>query len=111
VTDVCKSTILGGLLIALVGSPCLAREAPNLAQLQAAYEREASAGEKKAGGKPHDKGLKIVAARCLPGSEPTLVCSIDFVSSDDPDGRLYLDIIAVTETGDTWTLKSGLCRR
>jgi len=33
------------------------------------------------------------------------------VSKDDPDQRLYFDVIAVARRNGRWELQSGLCRR
>jgi hypothetical protein len=79
---------------------------PGLATIQSAYEREASAGNEL-----HDKGLKVLNAKCHNGAERQSLCEVTFISADDPTERLYFDIVAVAQTSDGWILKSGLCKR
>jgi hypothetical protein len=33
------------------------------------------------------------------------------MSKDDPDERLYFDVVAVARTDEGWELRSGLCKR
>jgi len=84
---------------------------PNLATIQSAYEREASADNKL-----HDKGLKVLNAKCHGYGEERVpsgqtLCEVTFISIDDPTERLYFDIVAVAQTDNGWVLKSGLCKR
>ncbi|HLK83373.1 MAG TPA: hypothetical protein VKT99_18035 [Xanthobacteraceae bacterium] len=79
---------------------------PDLAAIQTAYEREASAGSPL-----HDKGLQVLQARCHDDSADKFLCEVTFISKGDPSERLYFDIVAVARAGDGWELKSGLCKR
>jgi len=78
---------------------------PDMASVQQAYEREASAGSSL-----HDKGLKLLKTKCH-DADGQFLCEVMFVSSSDPTERLYFDIVAVARTDDGWELKSGLCKR
>jgi len=81
--------------------------APTAETIQKAYEQEAPAS-----GVRHDKGLKIVEAKCDSGDEGgRYLCQVSFVSEDDPDKRLYFDIVSATLTDKGWVLTSGLCKR
>jgi hypothetical protein len=79
---------------------------PNAAIIQAAYEHEAPNS-----GVRHDKGLRIVDATCDKGVNGRFLCQVSFVSEDDPDQRLYFDIVSAARTDQGWTLTSGLCKR
>jgi len=79
---------------------------PDIASVQTAYEREASAGSSL-----HDKDLKLLKTKCHDGAAGQFLCEVMFVSSGDPTERLYFDIVAVARTDDGWQLKSGLCKR
>jgi hypothetical protein len=59
-----------------------------------------------------DKGLKIVDATCDHGDQNgRFLCQVSFVSEDDPDKRLYFDIVSAAHTDKGWMLTSGLCKR
>lgn len=88
----------------LVGLSCQA--VPDVAVIQTAYEREASAGSTL-----HDKGLQVLHAKCHDDHTDRFLCEVTFISKSDPTERLYLDIVAVARVGDGWVLKSGLCKR
>ena len=94
---------------ALVGLSCDA-STPDMAIIQSAYEREASSGSKL-----HDKGLRVLEATCDEdggaGAAGRFLCQVTFLSNDDPEQRLYFDIVAVARTDKGWELKSGLCKR
>jgi hypothetical protein len=79
---------------------------PDAATIQAVYEREASSGKAL-----HDKGLKVLAAKCHRDDNAPLLCEVTFTSASDPEQRLYFDIVAVEATKEGWELKSGLCKR
>jgi hypothetical protein len=99
--------VLGSVTLwvcSLVGLSC--DSIPNVSMVQTAYEREASAGSSL-----HDKGLKILKAKCHDNAGGRFLCEVMFVSSGDPNERLYFDIVAVARTPDGWELKSGLCKR
>jgi hypothetical protein len=93
-----------GWLCALVAMSCNA--VPDIAAIQTAYEREASAGSSL-----HDKGLQVLQAKCHDSGTDGFLCEVTFISKGDPTERLYFDIVAVDRVGDGWTLKSGLCKR
>ena len=88
----------------LIGLSCTTL--PDMAVIQTAYEREASAGSKL-----HDKDLKVLKAKCHDEGNGPFLCEVMFISSSDPNERLYFDIVAVARTSDGWELKSGLCKR
>ena len=96
---------VAGWLCALVAMSCNAT--PDLAVIQSAYEREASAGSAQ-----HDKGLQVLQAKCHDTSTNNAgyLCEVTFISKADPAERLYFDIVAVAREGDGWELKSGLCK-
>jgi hypothetical protein len=79
---------------------------PDIAAIQTAYQREASAGSAL-----HDKGLQVLQAKCHDGNTDNFLCEVTFVSKSDPTERLYFDIVAVARAGDGWQLTSGLCKR
>ena len=82
---------------------------PDVAVLQAAYEREEAAGSTL-----HSKDLKVLQANCHDNPGGPVLCEVTFMmasTSQDPNQRLYFDVIAVARTSDGWVLKSGLCRR
>ena len=93
-----------GWLCALVATSC--NPVPDIAVIQTAYEREASAGSKL-----HDKGLQVLQAKCHDNKTDKFLCEVTFISKSDPTERLYFDIVAVARVGDGWELKSGLCKR
>jgi hypothetical protein len=90
----------------LVGLSCPADSTPDMSTIQAAYDREQSAGSKL-----HDNGLQILQAKCDDGATGRFLCQVTFLSRDDPSQRLYFDIVAVARTDGGWELKSGLCKR
>jgi hypothetical protein len=91
-------------ICALVAANCAA--IPDMAAIQTAYEREASAGSAL-----HDKGLKVLQATCHDDKADGFLCEVSFMSTGDPTERLYFDIVAVARKDDGWQLKSGLCKR
>jgi len=91
-------------LCALVAVSCYS--APDIAAIQAAYEREASAGSTL-----HDKGLQVLQTKCHDDNADKFLCEVTFISKSDPTERLYFDIVAVARAGGSWELKSGLCKR
>ena len=96
---------VAGWLCALVAISC--RPVPDIAVIQTAYEREATSGSTL-----HDKGLQVLQSKCHDaGSSSGFLCEVTFISKDDPEERLYFDIVAVARAGDGWELKSGLCKR
>ena len=101
---------VAGWLCALVAMSC--KPVPDIAVIQSAYEREASAGSAL-----HDKGLQVLQAKCHDTSNngstsaSGFLCEVTFISKADPEQRLYFDIVAVARADDRWELKSGLCKR
>ena len=94
----------GGWVCALVGMSC--GTAPDVAVIQSAYEREASAGSKL-----HDKDLQVLESKCHDDGTDRFLCEVTFISRSDPSQRLFFDIVAVAHAADGWELKSGLCKR
>lgn len=92
-----------GWICALVAMPC--KPVPDIAVIQSAYEREASAGSAL-----HDNGLQVLQAKCHDTSADGFLCEVTFISKSDMAQRLYFDIVAVARAGDGWELKSGLCK-
>jgi hypothetical protein len=92
---------------AIVALECNVGAVPNLPSIQAAYDREVTSGSKL-----HDKGLKVLEAKCDDRrSDGRFLCQVTFMSTEDPSQRLYFDIVAVAPVPDGWELKSGLCKR
>ena len=90
----------------LFGLSCGAPPPPDAAIIQSAYDRE------EAGGSPlHDKGLRVLQAGCDPPKAGLYLCQITFMSTTDPEQRLYYDVVAVASNDRQWQLKSGLCKR
>ncbi len=79
---------------------------PNAAIIQSAYDRESASGSKL-----HDLGLRVLEAQCDNGASGRFLCQVSFVSNDDPNQRLYFDVVAVGRTESGWELRSGLCKR
>jgi hypothetical protein len=90
---------------ALVGISC-GTSTPDVAVIQAAYEREAANGSKL-----HDRGLRVLEANCERSTAGSFLCQVTFLSNDDPDQRLYFDVVAVARIDKGWELRSGLCKR
>jgi hypothetical protein len=91
---------------ALAGFACGAGAVPDAAIVQAAYEREAASGSAL-----HDKGLRVIEAVCGDPDNGRFLCQVTFLSTDDPNERLYFDVVAVARSEPGWELKSGLCKR
>jgi hypothetical protein len=79
---------------------------PGATVIQSAYEREASPGSTR-----HDLGLRVLHAKCHDSDSGNYLCEVTFMSTDDPTGRLYFDIVALARQNDGWSLTSGLCKR
>jgi hypothetical protein len=90
---------------AVIGMSC-AESPPDVSIIQSAYEQEASTGSKL-----HDRGLRVLEASCTSGTAGNFLCQVTFMSKDDPNQRLYFDVVAVARTADGWQLRSGLCKR
>jgi hypothetical protein len=93
-------------ICSLAGLFCGAPARPDLTSLQLTYDREEAQGSTL-----HDKGLRIVEASCEAPSDGRSLCQVTFLSKDDPDERLYFDVIAVAQRNGRWELQSGLCKR
>jgi hypothetical protein len=88
---------------------CARADVPDRSIIQAAYDQVEEAGSKL-----HDKGLQVVAATCNANSAKATgryLCQVTFLSRDDPNQRLYFDIVAVDWIDGRWELTSGLCKR
>jgi hypothetical protein len=79
---------------------------PDAGVVQATYDFELR------GGNPaHDKGLKILLAKCMNGpGAAAYICFVSFYSQEDPGQRIYNSAIEIARIGDGWFLKSGLCK-
>lgn len=96
----------GKWLCALIAMSC--NSIPDIAAIQAAYEREASADSTL-----HDQGLQVLQvlqAQCHDDGTNKFICELTFISKGDPE-RPYFDIVSVARAGESWELKSGLCKR
>jgi|ERR1041384_627845 len=93
-----------GWMCAVLGMWCNAQ--PDVAVIQSAYEREASAGSKL-----HDKDLQVLQTKCHDDGADRYLCEVTFISRSDATQRLFFDIVAVARAADGWELKSGLCKR
>jgi hypothetical protein len=82
-----------------------AKAAPDPGVLQATYDFEISSGNPA-----HDKGLKIVQAKCMKGQDSGYLCFVSFYSEQDPDQRIYNSAAEIGRTGGGWFLKAGLCK-
>ncbi len=80
-------------------------EAPSVAVIQSAYDREAGAGSKL-----HDTTLQVREAKCHDDGTDRYRCEVTFISKSDPTERQFFDIVAVTRVAGGWELKSGLCK-
>ena len=91
----------------LVGLSCGAF--PDTAIIQAAYDREEAAGSTL-----HSKDLLVLDSKCHEEPGKPFLCEVTYTSAskqDDPNQRLYFDVVAVARTDQGWELKSGLCKR
>jgi hypothetical protein len=89
-------------LCALVAMSC--NSVPDIAAIQTAYEREASAGSTL-----HDGGLQVLQAKCHDDGTDKFLCEVTFISKGDPE-RPYFDVVTVARAAEGWELKSGLCK-
>jgi hypothetical protein len=79
---------------------------PDVAIIQAAYDKADAAA-----GVLHDKGLRVVNAKCHDSGVDAFLCEVSFISTSDVAQLLDFDIVAVARTDEGWVLRSGLCRR
>ena len=97
-------------LLALASWVCLETgllcEPPDAAIIQRAYEQESAAGSTL-----HDRGLRVLGARCARGQTSDYLCEVTFTFGLDPDARLYFDVIGIARIDGGWQLASGLCKR
>jgi hypothetical protein len=91
------------LLCTLVALSC--NSVPDMAAIQTAYEREASAGSAF-----YDNGLQVLQANCHDDGTDKFLCEVTFISKGDPE-RPCFDIVTVARAGEGWELQSGLCKR
>jgi hypothetical protein len=90
-------------LCALVAMSC--NSVPDIAAIQNAYEREASAGSTF-----HDNGLQVLQAKCHGDGTDKFLCEVTFISNGDAE-RPYFDVVTVARAGARWEINSGLCKR
>ena len=90
-------------LCALLAMSC--NSIPDIAAIQKAYEREASAGSTL-----HDNGLQVLQAECRDDGANKFICELTFISRGDPE-RPYFDVVSVAQAGEGWDLRGGLCKR
>ncbi len=100
-----------GLLIGacpLVAAGCGPVDAPpTLAELQAAYAREAANSKVL-----HDPTLTIVGIDCAGAGDGQYFCQIGYRTTRQTGNRVYIDAALFTrDPRGSWTLQSGLCRR
>jgi hypothetical protein len=101
------STDIAVWMCTQVALACNLGSAPTLPIIQAAYDREIFEGSSL-----HDKGLRVLEAKCdAEGAGGRFLCQVTYLSTSDPTQRLYFDIVAVARKGAEWELKSGLCKR
>ena len=93
-------------LCSLAGLSCGQPVKPDISALQLTYDREEASGSAL-----HDKGLRIIEASCDAPSDGRFLCQVTFLSKEDPEQRLYFDVVAVTQREGRWSLESGLCKR
>jgi hypothetical protein len=79
---------------------------PDASVIQATYNFEI-----KLGSPAHDKDLKLLTAKCMKGQDTAHICFVSFLSTADPDERIYNSVTEIARIGDGWSLKSGLCKR
>lgn len=101
-------TVVGLWVCSTLGVACNIASPPDLTVIQAAYDRELAAGSSL-----HDRNLKILEAKCddKRGGPTGYLCQVTFMSTTDPEQRLYFDVISIASTDTGWTLRSGLCKR
>jgi hypothetical protein len=90
----------------LIAFPSGALAPPDLSTIQSAYELEAASGSPL-----HDKGLRLIEAACAGAVRGRYLCQVTFLSNDDPEERLYFDVVAIVRKGREWIFESGLCKR
>ena len=89
-------------LCALVAMSC--NSVPDIAAIQNAYEREASADNAL-----NDDALQVLQAKCHNDGTDKFLCEVTFISKGDAE-RPYFDIVTVARAGAGWQLNSGLCK-
>lgn len=89
----------------LAGLFCNTASVPDVSIVQSAYEQE-----ERRGSPLHDKNLRVLKVECGDRQSNTFLCQVAFLSNDDPQQRLYFDVIAIARNDRGWELKSGLCK-
>ena len=82
-----------GVLCALVAMSC--NSVPDIAAIQTAYEREASADSPL-----HDNGLQVLQAKCHDDGANKFLCEVTFISKGEPE-RPYFDPLCVFMVQDS----------
>ena len=90
-------------LCALIAMSC--SSVPDIATIQTAYQREASAGSIF-----HDNALQVQQAKCHDDGVDKFLCEVTFISNGDAE-RPYFDIVSMARAGGGWEISSGLCKR
>jgi nickel-dependent lactate racemase len=80
---------------------------PSVANIQAAYEREAAREAAR-----HDKDLEVLSADCSrAASSPQFLCWVTYASKNHSPRQLNYDVVTMERKGDEWELQGGLCKR
>jgi hypothetical protein len=82
------------------------RAAPDVEIIQSAYD----AAEASAAAGRHADDLVIENADCNPLGGHAFMCQVSFTRRLEGNGRLYFDVITMTEADRRWQLTAGLCR-
>jgi hypothetical protein len=80
--------------------------APDVAIIQSAY----AAAEASAAAGRHIDDLVIENAECNPLGAHEFMCQVSYTRRLEPSGRLYFDVVTMTEERARWQLTAGLCR-
>ncbi len=98
-----RALALAGLLCACAASPALAA-LPTIESVQDAYDAARVDNADR-----HVYDLVIRHAKCDAIKAGGYACQIDFVRRDEPEKRLFFDVVTIDERQGRWTLLSGLC--
>ena len=61
-------------------------------------------------GHAHDDDLVVENADCNALGPHEFMCQVSFTRRLEANGRLYFDVVTMTEAEERWQLTSGLCR-
>jgi hypothetical protein len=96
------AALAGPLAVAAASAP--AAPGPGAVAVQAAYDDARVVNAER-----HAYDLVIESAKCNAMKAGGYACQIDFVRKDEPDRRLYFDVVTLDERAGRWALLSGLC--